>query len=148
MNDPEWIHACHKADVLEVSKAVIELLWGIGVPLEYRHARLQLADTGQLALLGAVFPVDRVAAMVDGSPLIPVCLHEKAGAVNAPAIIGSRADIRPAKALLHGSDQLIHIKHDAHLPSEKWGDGYSPPPSSVVSSLVSVSSGALSFSSL
>ena len=75
--------------MLEVSKTVIELFRGIGIPFEHCHARSELADTGQLALFGAVFPVDRVATMVDGCTLIPVRFHKQTGAmVCVTALLG------------------------------------------------------------
>ena len=81
MDNPERIHADDQTNMLEVTEAIIELFRRIGIPLEHRHAPLQLAHAGQLALVRAVLPVDRVAAMVDGSPLIPVTLHKKPRAV-------------------------------------------------------------------
>ena len=72
MNDPERIHTGDKADVLKVAKTVIELLRGVCVPFEHSHAGLQLGNVRQFALFRAVFPVDRVAAMVDAGSLVPV----------------------------------------------------------------------------
>ena len=90
--------------MLEIPKAIVELFRCIGIPFEHRHAGLQLADTGQFAFLRTVFPVDCVAPMVDAGPLILESLHKKAGAVNAPAVVGTWADVRPAQAFFHGSD--------------------------------------------
>ena len=93
MYDPERIHTGDQAYMLEVTETIIELFRGIRIPLEYRHAGLQLADARQFALFRAVFSVDRVTAMVDGSPLIPESLHEKPGAVDAPGVIGARVEV-------------------------------------------------------
>jgi len=64
----------------------------------HRHQRSPPGDRSghPHALLRAVLPVDRVAAVINAGSLIPVCLHEKAGAVNAPAVVCARADVRPA----------------------------------------------------
>ena len=109
MDDPKRIRAGYKTDMLEVSETIIELFRGIGIPLEHCHARPELANTGQLALFRTVFPVDRVAAMVDGSPLIPECFHEQTGTVNAPGIIGARRDIRPAQALCYKNTPVLGV---------------------------------------
>ncbi len=50
MHDPERIYAGNKADMLEVTKTVIELLWGIRVPFEYRHTALQLGNMPLVAM--------------------------------------------------------------------------------------------------
>ena len=104
VHDLERIHTGDKANVLEVAEPVIKLLRRVRVPFEHCHAGLQLGNVRQFALFRAVFPVDRVAAMVDTGSLIPVCLHEQAGTVNSPGIVGTRGDIGPAKTLLHGGN--------------------------------------------
>ena len=96
MNNPERVHGTYQPDMLEVPLTVSKLGRRVRIPLEHSHAGLQLSNADQHALLRAVLPVDRVAAVINAGSLIPVCLHEKAGAVNAPAVVCARADVRPA----------------------------------------------------
>ena len=112
MDDPEGRYADHQADMLEIALTVFELRGRFRIPFEHRHAPPELADVLQLPLFGAVFSPDRIAAMINGSPLIPEAFHKEPGAVDAPGVVGAWAGVGPAQAGFRRGAKLIYVQHE------------------------------------